>query len=1018
MRHVRTLRALLTVLAVLLLASPSYAQSGTITGTVTDSTGGVLPGVTVEASSPALIEGTRTAVTDGSGIYRLVDLRLGEYTVVFTLPGFTTVRREGVQLNAGVTASVNAELRVSELQETITVTGATPLVDVQSATQHTALTRQMLDELPTGRQFGNYGVLIPGVVTNIQDVGGSSSNVSTTNIMGVHGSNANEMPMIIDGMRYGNVFGTGGGASGPYIINNGMVEEMAVETSGAGADAEVGGFRSNVILKQGGNFFSGSFYGGGFTDALVADNIDDALRQRGALSPSAVTRQWDTNFSFGGPVVRDRFWFYGSYRNYGSNQEPTGAYRALDPTAVVFTPPTIVGGVIVAGNSADLNNTPVNELRNQNFNARFTIQTSTNSKLSAYFDQMPRCVCANGLSATTTYEATTYYHNDLNMIQQLTWNWTISNRLLLEVGETFKPDSWQFDPQEGIDPSLPPSIDQGTGIISRSRTFGLKQTSFQHNGKAVLTYVTGSSSLKTGAQWFQGSRTAQIYPPDMFWILRNGVPQAITQNAAPRTAEESLDLNLGLFVQEQYTWRDLTLNAGLRFDSLKGSIPEQTIPASRWVPALTYPGVDNLPNWKDINPRFGLAYDIFGDGRTALKWSLGRFVEAQAAGFAEAVNPARVAATTSGSRQWTDTNGNLNPDCDLTNYAANLECGQILNPAFGTPAVSAFRYDPGASEGWGNRIYNWEMMAGFEHQLTDGFSMDVSYNRRSYGNFRVFQAAGVSPQAYDEFCVTTPVDPMLPGGGGQRVCGFYNIKPQFAGQDATNILIAKARDVAGDIKQYYDGVDVTLTLRLPDGILLQGGTSTGRSHTDWCGAVVGRPDIRGLNPYVAVSGAPSGTVNEFSRTDPYCKSAHPFQTQVKLAGVYPLPWNVVTSFTYQSLVYPQEFYGGFGGILAGRSFTNAEISPSLDRNLTGASSTVLQMIPAASQFGDRLHQIDFRVTRRFTWNDLRIQPQLDLYNLTNANDVLTINSTYGARWLQPTAILLGRVVKFGVQVDF
>lgn len=376
-----------------LLSTDAAAQTGTIAGSVRDATGAVLPGVTVEATSAALIEKLRTATTDNQGEYKIVDLRAGMYTVTFTLSGFSSVRREGVELTSGITANVSVELQVGSVEQLVTVTGQSPLVDVQNTTQHTAITRQLLDDLPTGRQFGNYGVLVPGVVTNQQDVGGASTNVTTTNIMGIHGSNANEMPMIIDGMRYGNIFGQSGGASGPYLINNGMVQEMAIDTSGAGADAEVGGFRSNVILKQGANEFSSSWYLGGNSDKLQSNNIDQALRNRGALTPSAVTKLWDFNVGLGGPIKKDKVWFYVSYRNYGSDQVPTGAYRAKDPNQVPFFRPTIVNGVVVAANSADLSNLPVNRIRNQNFNGRVVWQTTTNSKLSLYADQMPRA-CA------------------------------------------------------------------------------------------------------------------------------------------------------------------------------------------------------------------------------------------------------------------------------------------------------------------------------------------------------------------------------------------------------------------------------------------------------------------------------------------------------------------------------------------------------------------------------------------------------------------------------------------------
>lgn len=1013
---------LIRIVAALIVAvgttSLAYAQTGTIAGSVKDTSGAMLPGVTVEAHSPALIEKVRSVVTDSSGQYKIVDLRVGEYSITFMLTGFNTSERNAIQLTAGVTASIDAELRVGSMQETITVTAQSALVDVQNTTQHVAMTRQTLDDLPTGRNFGNYGVLIPGVVTNLQDVGGSSANVTTTNIMGVHGSNANEMPMVIDGMRYGNIFGTGGGASGPYIINNAMVEEVAVDVSGAGADAAVGGFLSNVILRQGGNKFSSYWYGGGSGEQLQSNNIDDALRNRGSLKPSATTRQWDFNIGVGGPLKADKIWFYGSYRNYGSNQEPTGAYRALDPTAVVFRPPTIVNGVITAANSADLSNPAINQLRNQNFNGRVTIQTSKNSKLSLYGDQMPRIVGANGLGATTTFEATTRYFNDINSIIQATWNWTITNRLLLEVGETYKPDSWEFGPQIGIDTGLAPVQDVGTGITSRGRINAVAQTSKQHNGKAVLSYVTGSSSTKFGGQWFSGGRTAFTRTNgDSVLVLRNGVPQFVTQQTTPLRSNENLKLNFGAFVQEQYTLRRITLNAGLRFDYLNEYIPEQTTDPVRFASALSYPRIDDIPNWKDISPRLGVSWDVFGNSKTALKWNIGRFVEAQAAGFPQAVNPTRAAGTTSGQRTWNDANGNLTPDCVLTNLAANGECGALQNPNFGTLAASSFRMDPAAVTGWGTRGYNWELMAGVQHQLTDGLSIDASFNRRWFGNQRVYQAAGVTPASYDPFCVTTPSDSRLPGGGTQPICGFYNIKPQFLGLDQTNILITKASNF-GNVDEHYDGVDVAMKMRLPRGILVQGGLSTGRVITNWCGVVDGRPDIKVVSTYVNVSGGASGLFPQFSTAAPFCAAQQPFQTQVKLSGVLPLPWNFVTSATYQSVVGPQDFYGTFGAILAARAFTNAEIAPSLGRNLSTGSSAVLQMVPASSLYGDRLHQIDWRITRNFSMRGGKIQPQLDIYNLLNANPVLAQNNTYGPLWQQPTLILPGRQIKFGIQANF
>jgi outer membrane receptor protein involved in Fe transport len=173
-----------------------------------------------------------------------------------------------------------------------------------------------------------------------------------------------------------------------------------------------------------------------------------------------------------------------------------------------------------------------------------------------------------------------------------------------------------------------------------------------------------------------------------------------------------------------------------------------------------------------------------------------------------------------------------------------------------------------------------------------------------------------------------------------------------------------------------------------------------------------------VSTYVNVSGGPSGLFPQFSKQAPFCAAEQPFQTQVKLSGVFPLPWNLVTSATYQTIVYPQDFYGTFGGILATRSFTSAEIAPSLGRQLSTGASTALQMIPASDLYGDRMHQIDWRLTRNFNLWGGRIQPQLDIYNLFNDNPVLALNNTYGPLWQQPTQILLGRVIKFGVQASF
>jgi hypothetical protein len=237
------------------------AQTGSIAGVVKDATGAVLPGVTVEAASPALIEKVRTGVTDGEGLYKIADLRPGTYSVTFTLPGFSTVKRDGIDLSAGFTASVNADLRIGAVEETITVSGAAPLVDVQNTRQQTVVNREVIDSIPTGRNPASYAALVPGVIAagssglSGQDVGGSTSD--RTVFLIVHGSRGQASPLLYDGMRYNNMNGTPGGGHVIWAMNNAAVQEFTVEVGALSIEADSAGVWNNAIPKQGGNAFHG-----------------------------------------------------------------------------------------------------------------------------------------------------------------------------------------------------------------------------------------------------------------------------------------------------------------------------------------------------------------------------------------------------------------------------------------------------------------------------------------------------------------------------------------------------------------------------------------------------------------------------------------------------------------------------------------------------------------------------------------------------------------------------------------
>ena len=898
-------------------------------------------------------------------------------------------------------------MRVGSIEETITVTGQSPLVDVQNTNAHRAITSQLIEDLPTGKNWSQMVVLIPGVsltsvvgTPSIQDVGGSSGDRAPT--VSIHGSRSLETPMVYDGMRYAAVWGSGGGNSGIWVANAAAIQEFSIDTAGAGADAEVSGLRTNIIPKVGGNRFSGTFIGNFTNSSLQANNLDADLRSRGITTPFVTKKVFDFDPTVGGPLVKDRAWFYGGFRYWGTTDQPPNAFYDTNPNDFLYTP--------------DRSRAAENPTWSKHTSLRLTMQTSSRSKLSIYGDNNPRCWCANGIGATTAYEATTEFHGPRNNIFQATWNWTVSDKLLLEVGQTYRPEGWTYDKHPSVPLDQPGITDAGLGITYRGVS-SLGQDSNNWNGKANLSYVTGSQNLKVGGQWFWGSRVQRRYVTgDASYVFVSTVPTTINLFASPARGHDDLNMNMGTYVQEQYIFRGLTFNAGVRFDYVNAEIPAQTNLPGRYVGARSFPEYKNLPNWKDVTPRLGVSYDVRRNGKTALKWSLGKYVEGVGVSISEVVNPVLQNSTYTTSRGWQDLNGNFIPDCNLLNPNVNDECGANLNANFGS-ANQTTRYDPSMTDGWGKRGFNWELATAVQHELRPGLSVDAGYYRRWYGNLRLSYNAAVQPSDFNEYCITTPADTRLPSGGGNQICGLFDINPA-SGKVGVNDNVVTLAKTFGDISNHYDALDFNVNVRLPGQMVLQGGTSTGRFAFDQCDVVKGNPQVSS----VAFLGANQATLGKI---DAFCDMRPPFLTQAKLLGVYPLPWwGIQTSATYQTYRAPQsDPMSALPGVQANWAVPLALISPSLGRPLAGgARSATVAIAEPGSVYADRLHQVDLRISKNIRSGRTRVQPQFDVYNLFNANPVLAKNQAYAAppatSWLGPTAILPGRIVKFGVLVDF
>jgi hypothetical protein len=974
-------------LSALLVPAVAFAQ-GSITGTVRDSSGAVLPGATVEASSPVLIEKVRSVVSDGTGQYRIVDLRPGTYAVTFSLTGFGTIRQEGIELTGSFTATVNAELKVSTVEETVTVTGESPLVDLQAAVKQRVFTSEVVDAIPAGRSYMNSVVLVPGV-TVTQAARGSAVDVGgTTNLqtasMQIHGGRATDTRVMIDGVRIGNALATSSVTN--FVPNQGAAAEVTVDYSSGSAEQPFGGLRIDLIPREGSNSLRGSMFAFYVTDEWQADNLSQDLKNRGLLEPNRTRRAYDFNPSLGGPILRDQLWFYTSARwQEGSSY---------------------VGGVYENRNAGDATKWTVNQdlskqgvffVRHNSANVRLTWQAAQKHKISVFYDNQWR-TWDDGRAGVSP-ESFVNYRFPINRLGQIGWTSPLTNKLLIEARFSNRGEGFgnKLPPEGTLWRTLIPVSEQSVGLWYRGKGGdGGANAVFGKNAQNIwlaslaVSRVTGAHALKVGFtnNWASTTNTAETNSSNMSFRFNNGIPNQLTMHGTPTRGTTLVKADLGLYVQDRWTYRRMTVNLGVRYDHFKGGYPEQYLGPAVFQPTrnLTFPETTGN-SVHGVTPRSSVAYDLFGDGRTALRVGLGKFPLA----IGPTGNPAAVVNAV--TRSWTDANGNFNPDCNLLNLQSqDLRlgggdfCGTVSDLNFGQPA-SVTAYDEATRFGWNNREYNWEFSAGVQHQLLPRLAVDFGYFRRWYGLQRVTQNRALTAADYDEFSIVAPRDPRLPGGGGYTIGGLYNVSPSKFG--VVNNYETLAENF-GEQYEHWNGVDLTVNARLEGGLLLQGGMSTGRTSTDNCDVVA----KIGANP-----------------SKLYCHVDTKFLTQVKLLGTYSLSGpGLQFAATFQSAPGPQ--------VLANYLATNADVLPTLGRPLSGGAPNVtVNLVPPGTMYGDRANQLDLRATKILRFGARRVNLNLDVYNALNANPVVLQNNNFAA-WQTPQRIMDGRLFKVSAQVDF
>ena len=995
----------LVLVAVLLVPATGFAQA--LTGEVTDNTGGILPGVTVEASSEALIEGTRVGITDGTGRYTIAGLSTGIYTLTMTLPGFSTFIQEEINVPAGTTVTADGQLAVGGIEETVTVSGESPVVDVQQATRTQVLSREVLDNVVNTGSPWTQAMMVPGVSMMGPDVGGSRY-VNDLQLES-RGANAKHTTVMQDGMSL-NLAALEGV---PVMYNQDLAaQEMAVTTGGGGGSAEhqAGGVVLNIIPKDGGNVFSGTGYIGHTASGWMADNYNDKLKAMGVGKLGKLSKIFDYAGAVGGPIIRDRLWFHESVRWWGAYTPIPD--RLYDDGSIFTNEEDIISNVI-----------------------RFTAQANPTNKISIFLDRLNKrrgpvvaavypAVLVPGQRGPDPETAINYqnkgqgWHHAPYWQGQLKWTSTVSNRLLVEAGYTNvgvadccsdpmpgsqftrgSADWYKYVRKNDLDLSTQwDSVEDFTWNLPAQRYM------------AALTYVTGSHNVKMG--FTNGWGTAEQHRfanGDLQEIrLRSGVPLSVGVRNYPWMRMNEVKSEAAFYIQDAWTVDRLTISAGIRADFLNARVPAQVVPAGRFIAARNFAAIENIPDWgPDFAPRFGIAWDIFGDARTALKFSTGKYFTPTTTALPNKVNPM---ALQTYWVPWNDadyggavlpTNGNMIAEDNEINKA-------YLPTGFGTRRVDSI--DPNLT-----REYNVENSISIEREIASGVSASVGFYRRSFHNIITNDKGYEGLYSRDrslslsDWRTVSVVSPM-----NGEVFDVYDIKNIASLGDVDNLITNPSGH-----RRVYTGIEYSLNARLPGGGNVITSLTTQRTITNECDVTDNPNELRFCDRF----------------NIPALYNGVNFKNEFKFAAYYPLPYEMQASIVFNSVT--------------GRPTSDIQrvdellpINWLIDRNTTytaaqcagkpctaGAkvipdmimSSLTTPLAPSGTEHVlPRLNMVNISVKKTLNAGGLQYEPQFEVYNLTNSSIHYSERSAnYGtSSYGVPNQVLLGRMIRLSVQLQW
>jgi hypothetical protein len=1005
-------RVLLVVAFAAVGASKASAQS-VIAGVVKDTSGAILPGVTVEASSDVLIEKSRSVTTDSEGRYSIVDLRPGTYEVVFTLPGFSTFKRSEIIVPSNVTVPINAELKVGSLEETVQVTGQSPVVDVQNVSKIQVITRDLMDAIPTARNMQAIGALVPGVRLNIPDVGGAQQTEQT--YMSVHGNSSLHNTILLDGMPAQTNLSDGAVQN---YIDNAMIAESVYQTSAISAESSAGGVRLNLVPKDGGNQLHGSGFFGGANDSwgLQSDNVNDYLRGRGLGTGARINHLYDYNGAAGGPVLKDNLWYYGSARRQGTFIQVPNTFKNDGSPGVEDA---WINSFALRGTWQA---TPKNKFA-------LTYQRNFKYKMHEIFlggqEGIPIFP-----EQTAGYRAPWLYY-----IGQAKWTSTVTSRLLVEVGmsadilhyyDIYQPGT-AFPRGSAEWYANASHLDTTAGgNLYRTKVGQIEQWNSpdQKSATAAISYVTGSHNIKTGLLYGWGNNPSTLdMNADLYQLYQGGtlVGNQYTLGAVrqirayntPIVRSPNLQANVGVFAQDQWVIGKFTLNYGLRWEYLSEGQDAMDRTVGRFAPAAHYDAINcsvipGMTCWKSWSPRLGAAYDLFGNGKTAVKFSFGKYMTPDVSTVVNLFNPI---ATFTDTRTWTDTNGD--------DIAQDSEIGPSNNPNFGK--ITNRTIDPNFT-----REYNYQWGAGVQHEIMTGVGVNFNWYRRTLQNTMYTRNRAVDPLA--DWTQTSIVNPLT----GEQVPVFQiNQNKNGIAPDLylTNMTDTSLRS------NVYNGFEVGANARLPHRILVFGGWSLDRTVDVDCTMNTASASSTLNSPNSLRFCDQTGKTNQ-----QYGASASiPYQNGFKVNGNVPLVYGVELSASLQS--YPGTIKATAGGVAwtitrGSTRYPNdcavAGCVPGgivLPSRYAGDPSVTVQLASPGTRYEPHYTQLDFGVRRTFKIHGVTAQAQVDLFNATNSGAILSegtsLSSTVGPFLSSspdaggtPLTILQPRLIRIGAQLRF